>query len=380
MTSSPEVADGDGAPPIPRVSIVLVVVATVLAVVSVVTTWVRTQALDTEVWVATSSELLDEPQVTDALSRFLTDQLFFQVDVAAELEDLLPGPLAGLAAPLVGALREPATNAVDRVIESDRFATLWVEANRRSHTALVTVLREESTAAVSTDDGTIVLALRPALVMVGEELGVPDRALELIPADAGEVVLVDSDALAAAQTTVQVLDTLSWFLFLLVVALYAVAVYLARGRRPFVLGSVGAALVVGGVTVLGLRAVAIREGVDLLVGNPRNEPVASLVVDVGTSVVAQLAATGIVYGLLVLGVAALLGGHRWAVAVRRRLATWAGAPGAVAAVAAAVVVVVVWWSPGRSFDGWVTATTLVVLAVGAVVALAVTVRREFPAA
>ena len=359
-------------------SVVLVVVATLLAVVSVVTTWVRAQALDTEVWVATSSELLAEPEVTDALTRYLTDQLFLQVDVGTELEELLPGPLADLAAPLAGVLRESATNAVDRVVTSDRFATLWTEAIRRSHTALVTVLREESSAAVSTDDGAIVLALRPALVLVGEDLGVPSRALELVPADAGEIVLVDSDRLAGAQTTVQVLDTLSWFLFLVVVALYGLAVLLARGRRPFVLGTIGVGLVVGGVVVLGVRALAIREGVDLLVRNPLNEPVASLVADVGTSLVAQLAVTGVVYGLLVLAVAALLGGHRWAVAVRRRLVGWARSPVAVIAVAVVVVVGLVWWSPGRSFDHWATAATLVVLAAAGIVALAATVRREHP--
>ena len=50
------------------------------------TTWVRTQALDTDQWVSVSSDLLAEPEVTEALSVYITDQLFTQVDVAGHQE------------------------------------------------------------------------------------------------------------------------------------------------------------------------------------------------------------------------------------------------------------------------------------------------------
>jgi hypothetical protein len=37
-----------------------------------------------------------------------------------------------------------------------------------------------------------------------------------------------------------------------------------------------------------------------------------------------------------------------------------------------------WWSPGRAFDRWVSALTLIALVIGAVAVLVTRVRTEFP--
>jgi hypothetical protein len=60
----------------------------------------------------------------------ITEQLFTRVDVAGELEALLPEDFSGLAGPIAGALRGPATDGVERILESDQFAALWERANR----------------------------------------------------------------------------------------------------------------------------------------------------------------------------------------------------------------------------------------------------------
>ena len=57
-------------------------------------------------------------------------------------------------------------------------------------------------------------------------------------------------------------------------------------------------------------------------------------------------------------------------ATRRTLAPVLNAPTGVVAAGTAVLLLLVWaWSPGRVFDGWATALTLVALIVGAVAAL-----------
>ncbi len=55
--------------------------ATLLATM---TTWTRTQALDTDRWVEVSGELLNEPQVQEALALYLTDELFSSIDIVLD--------------------------------------------------------------------------------------------------------------------------------------------------------------------------------------------------------------------------------------------------------------------------------------------------------
>ena len=354
----------------------LIVLATVIAIVSTLTTWVRAQLLDTDDWVGVSRELLAEPKVQDALSTYLANQLFERVDMKSEFEELLPSELSRLAGPLAGALREPVTTGIDRLVASERFASLWEDANRVAHARMVAILRGETAESVTTDDGTVTLDLGTLLRNVGESLGIPEQALDRIPADAGEVVIFESDQLASAQTAVQILDFLSWFLFIVVVGLYALAVYLARGRRVTTLRNVGLALAAGGVALLLLRAIGVRATVGVIVQKPANEALGTVVADVATELLRQSAWTGIVYGVLIAAFAFLLSDHRWAVAVRRSMGRASEVKGVAIAAAVLFVLLMVWWSPGHSFDHIVTALAFIVLAIGAVVALARVVSRE----
>src|SRR5664279_2462544 len=86
----------------------LIVLAAVIALVSSLTVWVKRQALDTDSWTQASAALLENDQVRTALSTYIVDELYSNGDVSARLQQELPPNLAGLAAPLAGALRGPA--------------------------------------------------------------------------------------------------------------------------------------------------------------------------------------------------------------------------------------------------------------------------------
>jgi hypothetical protein len=380
-------ADADEGPPPAReadqptggrrwVPALLIVLATVVAVVSATTTWVRTQALDTDSWVDASSEVLESSEVQDALATYLVDQLYANVDVKAEFESLLPEDLSRLAGPLAGALRVPATTATERVLAAPRFQQIWEDANRRAHEILVAIIRDETRPNVSTANGAVVLDLAGAVRSVGENLGVPQAALDRIPADVGQITVFSSSDLADVQDAVKVLDVLSWFLFIVVVLLYVLAVYLARGRRRAALRNTGLALVAGGVVLLAARVVGVRTAIDSIVADPANRPAAQVVGDIFTELLRDMAWTGIVLGVLIALYAALLGPHAWAIAVRRRLASSSSPDGIIAGTTVALLVILVWWTPGHIFDRWVTALTMLGLIIGAAIALAVTIRRE----
>ena len=84
----------------PVVVWVLLVGASLIAVVSILTVWVNRQLLDDSSWRKASADLLQDPKVRDALSVYLVDQLYTNVDVGGQLEQKLPSqvkPLAALA-------------------------------------------------------------------------------------------------------------------------------------------------------------------------------------------------------------------------------------------------------------------------------------------
>jgi O-antigen ligase len=64
----------------------------------------------------------------------------------------------------------------------------------------------------------------------------------------------------------------------------------------------------------------------------------------------------------------LIGDHRWAVSIRRGLGGVSESTGAVIAIAALAVLALIWWSPGQSFDRWITALVMIALVIGGVVA------------
>ncbi len=358
---------------------ILVALATLLAVVSVFSTWVRVQALDTDTWVSLADEVVQDPAVQEALSTYIVDELYRELDVTAELEGRLPEDYRGIAGPLSAALRGPTTNGVGRLISSDEFAQAWLLANRAAHRSLVAILRDETPTGVSTSDGTVTLELGELVRVVGADLGLSESLLERLPEDAGRVVLFESGELDAAQTGVQILDFLSWFLFLFVVALYAVAVYLARDRRLAMLRNVGLSLIGAGVFVIIVRAIGVRVAVDAVVERPRNEAVATVIASFVTRLIRQIAWTGVIYGVVVAGFASLLGERPRARATRRFLApAFNGSPVSVAGTTFVLFILLIWWSPGRSFESWVSALTLVALLIAAVVALRRSITQEFP--
>ena len=79
----------------------MVALASLVFLVSVLSIWVDRLALNTDVYVSTSDQMLQDPTVRAALSQYLVDQLYANVDVSGQIEQVLPErakPLAGAAA------------------------------------------------------------------------------------------------------------------------------------------------------------------------------------------------------------------------------------------------------------------------------------------
>src|SRR6266496_6460102 len=68
----------------------LIVLGFVLALVSILAIWVKRVALDTDTFVDTNSQVLENKNVQVALSTFLVDELYANVDAVGRLKERLP--------------------------------------------------------------------------------------------------------------------------------------------------------------------------------------------------------------------------------------------------------------------------------------------------
>lgn len=342
----------------------LLVLGTLILIVGSLTVWVKRQALDTDAWVDVSTELLDDEDVRAALSAYIVDQLYRNVDVQDRLEQRLPPDYEGLAGPLAGALRQPTERAVDGFLQRPRVQDLWENVNRAAHQTLLRVLEDETRAGVSTAEGTVTLDLRVFVVAVGEELGFGEQLDARLPDDAGQITVLESDQLDAAQTAVKTIKTLSWLIILLALAAFAGAIWLAQDRRGM-LRIVGAVFLLVGILLLVIRRVVGSYLVDALAEGESVREAAGSSWIIGTGLLAAVAWALIVYGVVVLVGAVLAGPSGYARRARAAIApTLRDRPGAAWATLAGVYLLLVLWGPVPALRTW-----LGVLILGGLVAL-----------
>ena len=86
------------------------------------------------------------------------------------------------------------------------------------------------------------------------------------------------------ETAVKILKALSSLLLIAVVALYALAIYLAQGRRRLLLGATGASLVLVGLVIASLRRFLGGAIVDALVKTEANKQPVRVIWSLETSV------------------------------------------------------------------------------------------------
>ncbi len=297
----------------------LVVIAAVIGLVASLNVWVKRQALSTDNWTNASSKLLEDDQIRGALSVYLVDQLYQKVDVAAALEQRLPPQAKGLAAPIAGALRDPAVRATNALLERPRVQQLWKQANRRTHKAFIAFLDGKHELLVSTN-GQVVLDLRPLVMQAAERFGLSGERLKSLPPDAGQIVILKGSQLETARRGVKVIRVLSYFLLFLVLALFAAAVYLAQGRRLRLLMGCGVSLLIVGLIVLVVRRYAGNYLVDALTNNPENKGPVNRVWAIETSLLRNVGINTVIYGIGIMFAAWIAGASRAATWVRRELA------------------------------------------------------------
>jgi hypothetical protein len=354
---------------------ILVVLATIFAVIGLLAGYVRYQALDNETFSNTAADLIEDDQIRDQIALSLVDALYANVNVAAALEERLPADQQGLAAPIAAVARQLADRAAVRVLERPRAQDLWVRSLTTTHEQLLRVLDDDLTA-VETGGGVVVLNLRPLVVQLGDQVAIVGRVAQRLPADAGRIEVMDSDQLETAQDITGLLDTLGRFAWLFPLLLAAVAIWLAGDRRRSIVRALAVGAIVAGTLVLVARSVAGNYVVDNLVQTESVRPAASDAWEILTALLRDGARTLVGFGIVLLIGVWLVGGSRRAVAVRARLAPWLERPEIAYGAAALALVLLVWWGPTEQTRRWQVVLLFAVLLGLGVAALARAAKRD----
>jgi Short C-terminal domain len=298
---------------------VILVFATVLAVLAIFAIWANRQLLNPDNWSKTSTALLQKPTIRAAVSSYLIDQLYANVDVPRELKSGLPKQLAPLAGPVSGALHSVAEQGAERVLETPQVQSLWKNANRAADQALVTIVNGGGSR-VQIHGGTVSLNLRQIVADLAGRLGLPTGIAEKLPASVANLKVVTSSQLGLVRNGAKALHALAVWLTIIVIALYAFAVLLAREHRRRTLMWVGMSLVFAGLIVILGRKIGQSQLVSAITTDASIEPAANDAYSVATSLLVQVASASIIIGIPTILSAWFAGPARRALAARRFLA------------------------------------------------------------
>jgi hypothetical protein len=356
---------------------ILVVLGALLVIAALIAGYVRFQALDTDTVEATAGDLIADPEIRNQVAATLVDELFANVDVEAALREQLPPAQQGLAGPVAGAISLGADGAARRLLERPRIQELWVRVVTVAHRNLIAVLEDE-TGPIRTEGGNVVLDLRPLIIQLGNQVAIfGDLSTRLTP-DAGLITIMEADQLETAQDLTQIMKVLGMWLWLVPIALWAIALWIARDRRRAILRMIGISAIVTGLIVLVVRRVAGSIVIGELTNVESVEKAAGNAWDILTDQLRDGGLTLIGIGVVLLVAVWLSGPSQWATDSRRWLAPYIARAEIAFGAAAALLGLLVWWGPTIQLHRW-----QFVLAVAIVLALGVEVlrrqtAREFP--
>jgi hypothetical protein len=250
-------------------AVLLIVLACVLAPLSVVAVWTKNQVTNTDRYLRTMAPLASEPAIQSALADRITAKVFASVDVKGLTDQALDvlarqglpparvAQLRSLEVPVANGVESFTRTQVGKITSSAAFATAWVQANRFAHAALVKALTGKGGGAVTIQNDTVTLNLGPLIHTVKQQLTASGFGLAAkIPETNTSFVLFQSSAITKVQSGFNLLNTLGIWLPIIVLALIALGVYVAKRHRRAL---VGACLGVGaGMIVLALGLATFR--------------------------------------------------------------------------------------------------------------------------
>lgn len=378
-------------------SFILILIAAILAPLSVATTFAVSQISDTDRYVSTVAPLAKNPVIQAAVADRLSKEIFTYVDLdeisdtavaaigeSADLSDRSQTLLLALTGPLKSGIESFTHDQVTAVVQSEAFANSWAEANRVAHAEIVKLLSGDQSGALNLADGKITVDVGFAVEQVKQ--GLVEGGFELasnIPAVTATFVLYESDNLSTLQTYYSIANTFGYWLPIVAIVLALAGIFVANRRRTAVVGLGFGVLVT--MAALSVALSVARNGYLLALPPDANREAAGIVFDTVTRFLYEGLRAAALAGLIVGLAAILVGSSRAATGIRGAAITVSqkssnglarlGVPmdkvqpataryataGRIVAVVIAIVVVLAPEYSTPSLVLWTTAALLVVL-------------------
>ncbi|MET9296979.1 hypothetical protein [Streptomyces sp. NPDC003077] len=240
------------------VAAVVIALVAVLTVTSVVGVWGARTALDSDRWVATVGRLPEDPAVNAAVSTYLANDIFDRLDVERRLSDALPPRASFVAEPVTKTVKNFVHDSIAKLLDSERFQSLWASVNRLAHTRITAVL-ERRGEGVRVRGDTVTLNMLPLVnnllnaledrlpTLFGKRLDLPtlssgeipaglhdriEKALGVsLPDDFAQITLYNRHKLAQLQDAVLVFKRALVGLVIAVPVLLGLALWVSPNRR-----------------------------------------------------------------------------------------------------------------------------------------------------
>jgi hypothetical protein len=221
---------------------VLVVLASLLVPISVISAWAITTVTNTDQYVATMAPLARNEVIVQHLANKATDALFSTHVVQNKVTEALPPKAKPIVQPIVTQVKTYVNGVALKVFQSEQFGKLFDALNRRSHQTVVDLLSGKQTALTRTlKNGAVVLNLTPQLNQVinqlnsrGVKLFNPVKSILTNESGLGFTV-VQKSQVSKFSGLFNTLVTLGWALPLVSVVLGVLGVIVAVERRKTLL-------------------------------------------------------------------------------------------------------------------------------------------------
>ena len=262
--------------------------AVVLFLVATVGVWAKRTVLSSDRIVAAVDAAVADPAVVDALATRITQEIVSVVDVQTMLEGVFPDRLDPLAKVIEAAVTDVLQKQVTSVITSPQGQDLLNGAVRQAHDAAIRILNRGGLAPnsiISIDSGKVTLDVVPLIARtlgLMQERGIIPDSFDVgaiasavtsnaavqkiadvfgvtVPDDFGQIVLLDSQKLADAQTTLAtaqramaLFQKATVLLVVLALVFLFIAIAVSADRRR-TLVQISAGIGIGGNTSMSLR-------------------------------------------------------------------------------------------------------------------------------
>jgi hypothetical protein len=352
----------------------LTVVAILFAWVGMLAYFVKHTALDEAGFRTVSQGMIEDDAIRTQIGNAVVDGLYGNVDVEAAIADRLPPAQRGLAPVLVGLSRSGAYRAAEAALERPRVQATWVGVTTRAQRQVVRLL-DDKKSFLQTDGGKVVLDLRPIMIELGDQLAVLGKVADKLPPSAGKVTIADESQLENVRTVTKFLRAVANWMWLVAIAVAALAIWLVRGRRRIELRALGIGVLLVGLLMLAAQRSAGGYLVDHLVKNDGAKPAVRNAWSILSQVLVDRAWVWITLGVVTLIGVWFVGDTRLAMQARRAAQPILESRWATYGIAAVVLIVLGLIAPLFT-RGWAVSLALVVLAVAGVEVIRTTVLRE----